>query len=200
MSDSVYIRPIGIAPGPQSEHGNAIRVAGGMVYASRFAVILRREGEVAERWLAAPDTIAQVLGELPNSVGAEAEAQWANLRMAHTPLEMAGRTIRLDQPQIVGILNVTPDSFSDGGRFLDDAENAREHAAAMLEAGAALIDIGGFPDAIANAGCEGDNAPLITLRADRALDYGRVIAVMGELNRAGCRQISLVTNSSVTAP
>ncbi|MHA6316513.1 ExbD/TolR family protein [Altererythrobacter sp. CAU 1778] len=64
----------------------------------------------------------------------------------------------------------------------------------------ALIDIGGFPDAIANAGCEGDNAPLITLRADRALDYGRVIAVMGELNRAGCRQISLVTNSSVTAP
>ncbi len=38
--------------------------------------------------------------------------------------------------------------------------------------------------------------PLITVRADRALDYGRVMAVMGELNRAGCNRISLVTNSS----
>ena len=42
--------------------------------------------------------------------------------------------------------------------------------------------------------------PLITLRADRALDYGRVMAVMGELNRAGLNAISLVTNSSETAP
>jgi biopolymer transport protein TolR len=42
--------------------------------------------------------------------------------------------------------------------------------------------------------------PLVTLRADRALDYGRVMAVMGELNRAGFNSISLVTNSSVAAP
>ncbi|HBQ93252.1 MAG TPA: dihydropteroate synthase, partial [Erythrobacter sp.] len=51
MSGQVYIRPIGFVPGPQSEHGNAIRLAGTMVYASRFAVILRRDGEVVERWL-----------------------------------------------------------------------------------------------------------------------------------------------------
>ncbi len=42
--------------------------------------------------------------------------------------------------------------------------------------------------------------PLVTLRADKALDYGRVMAVMGELNRAGFNSISLVTNSSVAAP
>jgi biopolymer transport protein TolR len=42
--------------------------------------------------------------------------------------------------------------------------------------------------------------PLVTLRADRTLDYGRVMAVMGELNRAGFNSISLVTNSSVSAP
>ncbi len=42
--------------------------------------------------------------------------------------------------------------------------------------------------------------PQVTLRADQALDYGRVMAVMGELNRAGFRQISLVTNGSVNAP
>ena len=178
MSDSVYIRPIGIAPGPQSEHGNAIRLAGGMVYASRFAVILRREGEVVERWLAAPDTIAQVLGELPDSVGAEAEAQWANLRMAHTPLEMAGRTIRLDQPQIAGILNVTPDSFSDGGRFLDDADNAREYAAAMLEAGAALLDIGGESTRPgAKPVWEGDEIARVTPAIEACAKMGAAISI-----------------------
>ncbi|MBX7513250.1 dihydropteroate synthase [Qipengyuania sp. GH38] len=143
MSDRVYIRPVGFAPGPQSEHGNAIRLAGTMVYASRFAVILRRDGEVVERLLASVDTIDDVLGALPDEVGAEAEAQWANLTLAHPPLQMGSRAVALDQPQIMGILNVTPDSFSDGGEFMDKPDVQREVAAAMLEAGAAIIDIGG---------------------------------------------------------
>ena len=42
--------------------------------------------------------------------------------------------------------------------------------------------------------------PLVTLRADKVLDYGRVMAVMGELNHAGFNSISLVTNSSVANP
>ena len=142
MIQQVYIRPIGLVPGPQSEHGNAIRLAGGMIYASRFAVILRRDGEVIERWLAAPDTMAEVLEQLPDDVAGEAEAQWANLTLAHPALELGARTIRLDQPQVMGILNVTPDSFSDGGAH-DGPDAARDHAAAMVEAGAAIIDVGG---------------------------------------------------------
>jgi dihydropteroate synthase len=58
-------------------------------------------------------------------------------------MQLGERTIRLDQPQVMGILNVTPDSFSDGGKFLDSPEEAHAHAAAMHEAGAALIDVGG---------------------------------------------------------
>ncbi|MBX7456711.1 dihydropteroate synthase [Qipengyuania sp. 1NDH17] len=142
MTDSIYIRPIGLVPGPQSEHGNAIRLAGGMVYASRFAVVLRRDGKIAERWLASPDTMAEVLGGLPDEVGAEAEQQWANLTLAHPALELGSRTIRLDQPQVMGILNMTPDSFSDGGSNTDISA-AREHAATMVEAGASIIDVGG---------------------------------------------------------
>lgn len=42
--------------------------------------------------------------------------------------------------------------------------------------------------------------PLVTLRADRSLDYGKVMEVMGALNHAGFNAISLVTNSSVNAP
>jgi dihydropteroate synthase len=51
-----------------------------------------------------------------------------------------GRVIRF--PAVMGILNVTPDSFSEGGRFLDP-DRAVEHALAMEAAGAAIIDIGG---------------------------------------------------------
>ncbi|HXV13570.1 MAG TPA: dihydropteroate synthase [Candidatus Krumholzibacteria bacterium] len=45
-------------------------------------------------------------------------------------------------PIVMGILNVTPDSFSDGGRFVD-VRTAVAHAHAMVEAGAALVDVGG---------------------------------------------------------
>ena len=143
MTASVYLRPIALVPGPHSEHGAAIRLAGGMAYASRFAVILREGGKVVERLLAGTDTIDAVIAGLPADLAAEAQAQWADLQRVHAPLQLGERTVRLDQPQVVGILNVTPDSFSDGGEFLEDAEVGRAHAAAMLEAGAAMVDIGG---------------------------------------------------------
>lgn len=47
-----------------------------------------------------------------------------------------------DRPLIMGVLNVTPDSFSDGGRFLD-IDKATEHAFLMAESGADIIDVGG---------------------------------------------------------
>ncbi|MBD3764306.1 MAG: dihydropteroate synthase [Rhodobacterales bacterium] len=50
--------------------------------------------------------------------------------------------LTLDRPRIMGILNVTPDSFSDGGRFLDPAA-AVAQARAMAAAGADILDIGG---------------------------------------------------------
>lgn len=59
-----------------------------------------------------------------------------------TRLPCGNRVLDLTRPQVMGILNVTPDSFSDGGRFhLRDA--ALRHAEAMVAAGASLIDVGG---------------------------------------------------------
>ena len=51
-------------------------------------------------------------------------------------------SILRDCPRIMGVLNVTPDSFSDGGQWLGKTE-AVEHAIAMQEAGADIIDVGG---------------------------------------------------------
>ncbi|WP_348647479.1 dihydropteroate synthase [Anaerobiospirillum sp. NML120511] len=53
-----------------------------------------------------------------------------------------GRSLDLSTPKIMGILNVTPDSFSDGGKFLG-RDQAVAQAALMAEAGASIIDVGG---------------------------------------------------------
>jgi dihydropteroate synthase len=57
-------------------------------------------------------------------------------------LDCAGRLLLLDRPRIMGIVNVTPDSFSDGGRH-PDAAAAAAHALRLVEEGADLLDIGG---------------------------------------------------------
>src|SRR5260370_26879473 len=58
-------------------------------------------------------------------------------------LKLPSRTLVLSERTLVmGVLNVTPDSFSDGGKFYD-AERAIERALAMARAGADLVDIGG---------------------------------------------------------
>ncbi|SMY37398.1 Dihydropteroate synthase [Photobacterium malacitanum] len=52
------------------------------------------------------------------------------------------KTLDLTTPQVMGIVNITPDSFSDGGKY-NQLERALRHVESMLEAGTAIIDIGG---------------------------------------------------------
>ena len=110
-----------------------------MAYASRFAVIRREGGQIVARDLYGMRALEAALPSLPD----DARVQWDNLRRMHQPLQCGARVIRFEQPQVMGILNVTPDSFSDGGQFMDDPEVAMAHAGDMLEAGAAIVDVGG---------------------------------------------------------
>ncbi|MEO1920908.1 MAG: protein TolR [Sphingomonadaceae bacterium] len=80
---------------------------------------------------------------------------------------------------------ITLSLSADGRLYLDNDELASGELPDRLEA--ARSAAGGEP-------------PQVTLRADRNLDYGRVMAVMGELNRAGFNAISLVTGSSSEVP
>ena len=57
-------------------------------------------------------------------------------------LDCGGRVLRMDRAQIMGIVNVTPDSFSDGGQH-DTAEAAVHHGLRLVEEGADILDIGG---------------------------------------------------------
>ena len=102
--------------------------------------------------------------------------------MVTAPLLRAGIPISLPdshaQPLEQNPKQVTVTLTRDGTAYLDDAK---------LSPGELADRIAALPP-----GADG-KPPLVTLRADRGLDYGRVVAVMGDLNRAGITQISLVT-------
>jgi dihydropteroate synthase len=190
MPERLYLRPLTFAPGPQAFHGDAIRLAGGLVYAREFAVIVAEDGIVTSRTIATANTIDDALGALPDHLAAAGEEQWANLRLAHPPLGCGERRIPLDQPQVMGILNVTPDSFSDGGKFLDNPEAAAEHMAAMLEAGAALLDIGGESTRPGAAAVwEGDEIERVIPAIERAVLMGGAVSV--DTRRAGVLEAAI---------
>jgi dihydropteroate synthase len=58
------------------------------------------------------------------------------------PIQLPNGSISLDRVVVMGVLNVTPDSFSDGGRFFDPA-GAVDHGLEMIEQGAGIVDVGG---------------------------------------------------------
>jgi dihydropteroate synthase len=96
------------------------------------------------------------------------------------------------RPAIVGVLNVTPDSFSDGGRFLDPSA-ALAHAARLLEDGADVIEVGGESTRPAGPAYGGGYAPV----ADD-VQRARVLPVIEGLARLGAR-VAIDTTSPVVA-
>jgi dihydropteroate synthase len=138
MSQTCYLRPTAFVDSPFDLDGKVARLAGGLAWFSAVEAIVMDAGRRVSIELIPVERIEDGLPRL----GPEAEAAWQRLTAPRPPLSLGPRTVRLDQPQAVGILNVTPDSFSDGGRFADAAA-AAEAGFAMAEAGAAIVDIGG---------------------------------------------------------
>jgi dihydropteroate synthase len=91
------------------------------------------------------------------------------------------KTIDLRRPQVMGILNVTPDSFSDGGRYAD-LEAAVDRAAIMVAEGAAIIDIGG------------ESTRPGALGVDESVEMERVVPVIERIARSLNVAISIDTS------
>ncbi len=129
------IRPTGFVDSPFDCDGKVARLAGGLNWFASVEV-LKIEGNrrVSTELLSVEQLEARIDDELLS--------QWKQITSSRPPLQLGERTIQLDQPQVMGIVNVTPDSFSDGGQ-LADASVAAAAGARMSEAGAAIIDVGG---------------------------------------------------------
>jgi len=113
--------------------------------ASEFPVdVVRLEGSSSPPLALSRARRAESLKALPATL--RSRAQEAFGRASRRPARLAlahGKSLDLEaRPVLMGILNVTPDSFSDGGLYLD-APRAVERALRMFEEGAAIVDIGG---------------------------------------------------------
>ncbi len=178
MTERIYIQPLTLVPSPQVVDGDAVRLGGSMAYAHTFVVTIRDSDKLLERATATPADMAGLLGDLSGPLLDEAETQWANIGRQHPPLVCGQRTVRLDVPQVMGILNVTPDSFSDGGAFMDDPAAMQGQAAAMHEAGAAIIDIGGESTRPGAAAVwEGDEIQRVLPAIDHCVKMGAAVSV-----------------------
>ena len=125
-----YLRPTAFVDAPFGYDGRVARLAGGLAWFSAVEVQTWEDGKRAPSRLVPVEAIEQELAALPP----EARAAWDRLTTPRAALTLGERVIRLDQPQVAGIVNVTPDSFSDGGR-LEDPELAVQAGSAMAEAG-----------------------------------------------------------------
>lgn len=192
----VYIQPVAFSNSPQAAGGETIRLGGSMVYASHFALTVTADGAVTSRDLYEAAALLEGLSNLPAGLQEAAQEQWHALQISPADLILGDRTVRLDQPQIMGILNVTPDSFSDGGEFLDNPESGSAHASAMLEAGAAIIDIGGEstrPGAAAT--WEGDEKERVLPAVEYCAAMGAAISV--DTRRAGVLEAALEAGAHI---
>jgi dihydropteroate synthase len=135
MPQRTLIRPTGFVDSPFGHDGKVARLAGGL---SWFASVELIKVEGHRRTASELVPVEGIESRFDDDMA----AQWTALTAPRPPLQMGERTIRLDQPQVMGIVNATPDSFSDGGRFAD-ANAAAEAGADMARDGAAIVDVGG---------------------------------------------------------
>jgi dihydropteroate synthase len=130
----LYLRPIGLLYGATADaalaEGLALPLAGRFIAFAAAELIEGRPGQTKKRLFTAH--------ALKESRDTALSALVARMTASRPPF--AG--LSLDRPLLMGIVNVTPDSFSDGGRY-ESKEAATMHAAELATAGAAIVDVGG---------------------------------------------------------
>lgn len=134
MSDHLYIRPLGLLYGAAAKDavkdGYAAWLAGGRI-AFSTAEVIEGTPKTARRRILPFAKIASVRDDAISRLLQKVSAPRAPI---------AG--LSLDQPRIMGVVNVTPDSFSDGGLY-DTTDAAIAHGARLAQEGADILDIGG---------------------------------------------------------
>ena len=133
----LYLRPLGLLPagGPSTE---AAPLAGGRFSFSLVELILRDPSDGVRRSVMPLGELRRWAATQPPEIAERAHSLLAALARPRPAL--AGLT--LDRPRLMAVLNITPDSFSDGGDFFNH-ERALTHGLALHRAGADIVDVGG---------------------------------------------------------
>lgn len=143
-SARLYLKPIWFVPTPIGlPDGSVARMANGLLWFQGYELTALAGSTRLVRTIVPVAEFADTVAALPDILAERAHRLAAAISTPRLPLALGERTIRFDAPQVMAILNITPDSFSDGGKHVGDPQAAADAGFAMAAAGAALIDIGG---------------------------------------------------------
>lgn len=143
--------------------------------------------------VAAGRRLAQVDDADVSGWGASVRDAASHVERGPAPLVLRGATFDWTRPVVVGVVNVTPDSFSDGGRF-QGTDAAVEHALRLLDEGADLVDVGG-ESTRPRGQAYGDGAVHVPAEEEIA----RVLPVIRALRARTSAPISIDTRKSAVA-
>ncbi|MES2986799.1 MAG: dihydropteroate synthase [Pseudomonadota bacterium] len=184
-SARLYLRPVQFADTPVNRDGEVARLAGGLNWFAGYEIIAVESGKRVLQ-----QTVA--VAELPDDERLQAIA--ARIIAPRAALQLGERVIRMDQPQVMGILNVTPDSFSDGGKHIADPAGAAQAGTDMAVAGAAILDIGGESTRPGAADVwEGDEIARTTPAIERLSRSGAAVSI--DTRRAAVMEAALTAGA-----
>lgn len=193
----LYLRPIWFADTPVGlAESDICRLAGGLIWFQGLeACWITAEGLLGK----ARVPLAELPGwqrRLSDELDARVDRLMAAFSAVHAPLTLSERVIRFDVPHVMGILNMTPDSFSDGGRFIGDPEKAADVGFAMQVAGASIIDVGGESTRPgAQTVWEGDEIARVVPVVERLAKGGVPISI--DTRRASVMEAALAAGATV---
>jgi dihydropteroate synthase len=182
----LYLRPTQFVDSPIGRDGEVARLAGGLQWFAAYEV-----SENGGRRTVAIADFAAALG-----ASERAAALHAAITAPRPPLTLGNRILRFDQPSVAGILNITPDSFSDGGAHVNDPAAAAGAGFDMTVAGAALIDVGGESTRPgAPPVWEGDEIKRIVPVIERLATGGAMVSV--DTRKAAVMEAALAAGATI---
>ena len=135
---TIYLKPLDLFAPAEVGVESGTQIAGGLFHYRCLELVWRERGGSSGSMCFAPQALREWAAGEDLPFRARIDTLLTCIAAPRVPL--AG--LRFDRPQLMGVINVTPDSFSDGGRFWD-AATAIEHGQALHRAGADLLDVGG---------------------------------------------------------
>ena len=186
MKNALHLRPVQFVDTPVGRDGEVARLAGGMAWFAAYEVI--ENGRKRTVPISAFDAML--------AQDARAAGLHAAITRPRPALTLGDRVLRFDQPSVAGILNVTPDSFSDGGKLQDDPAAAAEAGFDMTVRGATLIDVGGESTRPkAPLVWEGDEIKRVVPVIERLAKSGTLVSV--DTRKAAVMEAALAAGAAI---
>lgn len=192
----LYLRPIQFIDTPIGRDGEVARLAGGLQWFAAYELIAVAAGQQTIRHVIPVSALNGVVTRLADVQGARVAELAARISAPRPPVRAGERVLRFDQPHVMAILNLTPDSFSDGGRHDGDPARAVEVAVGMTTEGAAIIDVGGESTRPgAPTVWEGDEIARVVPLIERLARTGTPISI--DTRKAGVMEAALAAGAHI---